>query len=93
MGATVVLGVLFSPSGGALIQKVDRQPPARDPTALVAMRRPYVLRDGCIWKLEEDGVVLPPNANLTGFMHYVTMVSTLEGEQANGQKKLFWKKG
>lgn len=81
MGATVVLGMLFSPSGAAILQKEDGQPPARDPEALVAMRRPYVLRDGCIWQLEEGGVVLPPDANLTGFKHYVTMVSTLEGER------------
>ena len=81
MRATVVKGVLFSPSGGAPLLKAGGRAPGRDPGALVGMRRPFVLHDGCIWQQEEGGAVLEPDSNAKGFNHYVTLVSSLEGSR------------
>eukprot|EP00798_Chlamydomonas_sp_ICE-L_P010720 gene10720-17863_t len=83
MKAQVIRGVLFSPSGGELLLKADGLAPKRDPCALVARMRPFVLQEeeGCIWKPEDGGMVLEPDSNNTGFKHYITLVFTLEGLQ------------
>ena len=83
MKAQVIRGVLFSPSGGELLLKADGLAPKRDPCALVARMRPFVLQEeeGCIWKPEDGGMVLEPDSNKTGFKHYITLVCTLEGLQ------------
>ena len=81
MRATVVKGVLFSPSGGAPLLKAGGRAPGRDPGAFVGMMRPFVLHDGCIWQQEEGGAVLEPDSNAKGFNRYVTLVSSLEGSR------------
>eukprot|EP00798_Chlamydomonas_sp_ICE-L_P009318 gene9318-16449_t len=79
MEAKVIKCVLFSPSGGKLLQKADGREPKRDPDALVAMKRPFVLREECIWQPEDGGMVLEPDSNKIGFNHCITLVCTLEG--------------
>ena len=86
MDATVVRGVLYSPSGGQLVFRAAPPGgvtgPSRDPDALVATLQPHLLHDGCIWRPEEGGVILDPDANAIGYKHYVTLVRTLDGGEA-----------
>lgn len=78
MQPQVLRGVLYAPSGG-LVLKATGGPPAK-PNAVVHGRT-FVMHSMGVWVELINEAAPAPELNAMGFTHYVTVVSTADGQR------------